>query len=734
LIEQRFTDLRWQIPSKMYSDTTLLFPGQQLNLKLLRAKVRRLGYLNSNQPVRRRGDMRWRVKSAHGSIDLYLQPLALAAHARGAFPVRIQISDSRINTIKRLDTGAELALLELAPELLKLFFGAQRIQRRLVAIEQAPRHFIEAVLTAEDKRFLDHHGVDPVGMLRALYSNWISWRWKQGGSTITQQLVKNLFLSREKILRRKLKEMLMALIVDVRYDKQTILEVYLNAIYLGQKGTISINGVGEAAAFYFGKEVAELTLAESATIAGLIKAPNYYSPHRHPERCRRRRDQILQAMYDAGKITNQAKTEHTAAAIQVRNFTEYEQQAPYFVDYLSTQLDRFYAKDVLTGKGITIVTTLDTEIQRAAEKALAEGLRRLEKRKPDLYRKNPLKRLQGAIVVLHPRTGALLALVGGRDYRISQFNRITQAKRQPGSTFKPFVFLAALDSHHAASWLPNRPQKYEIDGTVWQPRNLSMVSKNPISLREALALSVNQATVALAFEIGLHKVVQTTRQLGVTTPLQPYPSIALGSMEVIPLELARAYCAFAADGVLPNIHSLKTIYDAQGATIEQRYMQIQKVTAPGKAFIMNSLLKSVVTDGTAKGLRRYGVVFPVAGKTGTTSGFRDAWFVGYTQDLLALVWVGFDNGDSIQSTGASVALPIWASLMLAIAPQSSGRWFTPPPDVTERSICPVTGLLANGDHCPSPLREFFLIDRTPNEVCKRHGYSLFRQRSQEAIK
>ena len=306
---------------------------------------------------------------------------------------------------------------------------------------------------------------------------------------------------------------------------------------------------------------------------------------------------------------------------------------------------------------------------------------------PSLKRSKPEERLQGAITVMQPKTGYILAMVGGRDYTQSQFNRITQARRQPGSAFKPLVFLTALEEFTPTYELSNEPKSYEIDGKVWQPQNYEPIPEKRVSLRSALARSINLATVDLAMQVGLDRVVSTATSFGFSTPLKPYPSLALGACEVVPLELARAYCAFAADGVLPYPLSLKAVLDEEGTILERRHMRIRSVVSPAKAFIMCSMLKSAVTEGTARSLKNMGIVVPVAGKTGTTNGFRDAWFVGYTPDILALVWVGFDDGSSIHVAGSAAALPIWAELIKSIPQYISGNCFKVPPGVVKRIVC-----------------------------------------------
>ena len=715
LIDQRFSGRRWSVPSRVYSDSMILYPGQTIPKDVVVAKLTRLGY----RPVESRPEIKGRFRAAGSRIDVFLHDLNLPARKRDGFPATIVFKHDAIQSITRTDDKTEEPILELEPEEVMLFFGPEREQRRLVSIGHVPYHLTAAILAAEDNRYYDHHGLDPRGIARAL---WINLRYggvRQGGSTITQQLAKNYFLTPEKTLTRKVREMFLALTMEFMFKKDEILEIYLNEIYMGQKGSVSINGVGEACRFYFGKDVSEISLAEAAELAGLIRAPNLYSPYVNPERCRERRNYVLNSMRKLGWITEQELLSAQSKPVSAAGYRPKGKTAPYFMDYLSEQLVQLYPPTALASLGLSIYTTLDTQVQTAAEQALQQGLDRLERDYPKLKRDKPEERLQGAIVVIQPKTGNILAMVGGRDYGVSQFNRITQARRQPGSAFKPFVYLAALDSFTPATPLSNDPRTYTIDGKDWRPQNSHEDSGGDVSFRTALAKSINIATVDLAMKTGLEKIIRTASALGISTPLKPYPSLALGAFEVMPLELARAYCAFAADGALPFPLSLKEAVDDKGKVLERRHVTIQPVISPAEAYIMDSLLHSVTTEGTARSLERRGITFPAAGKTGTSSDYRDGWFVGYTPDILTLVWVGFDQGDSMGVSASTAALPIWAEFMKSIPWQMSGGWFRMPPGVVTRVICEDSGMLAVNS-CPRPVQEVFLENNAPSEPCTLH--------------
>jgi 1A family penicillin-binding protein len=662
------------------------------------------------------------IRISTSSMEIYLHDFRVPSGIKEGVPAQIRFDHNQITSIVNFNTGRPISILELEPEEVMLFFGPKRERRQLVSIDQVPRNVIHAVLAAEDHRFYEHKGLDPRGILRALYTDLRHGSFKEGGSTITQQLAKNYFLTPKRTLIRKLKELFMSITIEMMYEKNEILEIYLNEIYMGQNASEAINGIGEASIFYFGKPVSQLSLAEAATLGGLIRAPNHYSPYFDKDRCRKRRNAVLEAMHKQGWISDEELKATLPLPVKTVGYTSYGKKAPYFVDYLSDQLTALYSPQDLSSLGLTIYTTLDTQVQVAAEHALKKGLEALEKSNPALSRTDPQKKLQGAVIVMQPKTGYVLAMVGGRNYSVSQFNRITQARRQPGSAFKPLVYLSGLDQFTPASILSNKPRTYEIDGKEWTPQNYTPMKEECVTVREALAKSINVATVDLAMQVGIDHILKTARLFGFSTPMKPYPSIALGSFEVIPLELARAYCPFAADGVLPFPLALKAVMDEHGNILEQRHMSIKEVTTPAKAFVMSSLMQSVVEKGTASSLKEMGITFPVAAKTGTTNDYKDAWFVGYTPDILALIWVGFDDGAPIYATGSKAALPIWADLMNALPQYVSGGWFRMPPGVVRGMICSESRKQAIEDKCPHPEEEYFLTDHVPDGYCPVYGH------------
>jgi penicillin-binding protein 1B len=719
LVDARFSARRWSIPSKVFTDTMLLYPGQRLNQALFQEKLRRMGYREVPRRPARKGETHTAQSGLR--LFLFLNDLKTPWKKRPGFPVKIEFKENIIESIIRQDDGAALPLLEIEPEEIMLFFGLERERRQLVAIKQVPVHVIHAVLAAEDRRFFEHWGVDPRGILRALITNLRHGSIRQGGSTITQQLAKNYFLTPDRSLTRKFQEIVLAFTMEWKYSKEDILEIYLNEIYLGQKGSAAINGIGEAAYFYFGKPVQELSLAEAATIAGLIKAPNKYSPYVNKKACQSRRNLVLNAMHTKAWISDEALQAQLKTPIEPVGYSVYGKKAPYYIDYLRQQLEMLYKPEDLATLGLSIYTTLDSQVQMAAERALTEGLHRLEDKIPDLKRSSTDKSLQGAVVVMQPKTGHILAMVGGRNYNESQFNRVTQARRQPGSAFKPFVYLAGLDKFTPINILSNQPKTYLVDGQVWEPKNFEPAAKAQVTVREAIENSYNLATVDLAMQIGLNPIIDTATRFGFSTSFEPYPSLALGAFEVIPLELARAYCVFAAEGIMTFPLALKAVADENGKVLEQRYLKVERLISGAKAFIINTLLQGVIDNGTGRSLKTFGINWPVAGKTGTTNNYRDAWFIGYTPDILALVWVGFDNGDSIKAAGSAAALPIWAELMNAIPQHISENNFRVPDGVVKRFVCTDDGKAFVSKNCPQPYEEYFLAENAPPESTRSGG-------------
>jgi penicillin-binding protein 1B len=723
-VTAKFEGQKWRFPSKIYSDTYLLYVGINLRPEDLLEKLRRLGYHESQSPPKRRGE--YRFQPSRGLLEIYLREFSYPTEQFKGAPVRISLQGTVITKIENLATGEEMVSLELEPELITGLYDRVWEERRVVALAEVPPLIVKAILAVEDERFYDHHGIDPVSVMRAVWVNVRSGSVVQGGSTLTQQLMKNFFLSDERTFSRKVKEAIMALIAERKYSKDQILENYLNEIYLGQRGSQGIFGVWEASQFYFSKPLSDLTVGEAALLAGLVRAPNRLSPYRSLDAATKRRNVVLAKLLDGQVITRKQYEAALRESLPQRELIKVTNDAPYYVDYLRRELAENYSNDVLTAEGLKIFTSMDLQLQKIAERSLAEGLKKLEASYPALRRRGEEDNLEGAIVVLRPQTGEIKAMVGGRSYQKSQFNRAFQAKRQPGSIFKPFVYLAALMSggeggkkFTPATMVEDSPFKWSYDGQDWEPGNYNDEYFGTVTFRRALEKSLNSATARIAREVGVKRVSDIAHRLGVQSPLPAVPSLALGAAEVTPLEVAYAFSTLANNGVRARPLAVKQVMDADSRVREKRDIKVDKVLTPQLAFIMNHLLKGVLDRGTGDMARRWGFTRPAAGKTGTTNDYKDAWFVGYTPDLLAVVWVGFDNKAKLGLSGAQAALPIWTEFMKRATAGTPVTDFVVPPGIKIVEIDPLSGQLAT-PNCSYVLREAFIEGEEPTKTCPLH--------------
>jgi penicillin-binding protein 1B len=677
-----------------------------------------LGYRRVTAPVQSPGD----YQLTEAALTVYLHPQP-EAHV-GATMVTLPLDQGRVTDVLSPLEGTPLFPIFLEPELLSGVRGESRQVREWIPLAQIPPRIIETVLTIEDRRFYSHFGIDPVAVGRALWTNFTKGGVVQGGSTITQQLAKNLFYSPQRTMGRKFKEALAALVLEVKYTKQNILESYLNEIYLGQAGFVSIYGVSEAAHRYFGKTLQELTVEEVAMIAGLIKGPNSYAPTKHPELAKQRRDVVLRRLRETGLLTEEAWNRAVDVPVRATASEDVLTDAPYFVDAVLREVEE--AGVVPLPEGLRIDSTLDPMIQQAAIESLEKGLTKLEATHPHL--KSSLESVQGAVVVLDPKTGSVLALVGGRDYRRSQFNRAVQAQRQPGSLFKPFVYLAALEAARedqaghltAASLLSDEPVTFESKTGPWSPQNYDKQFHGPITLRSALEQSLNVPAVQAAKTVGTKPIVQLLHRLGVTSAIgDDLSSVALGSSSVSLIEITAAYGALANGGIAVKPTAVRSTRDRQGDIIWNGSPDRLQATSPQGAYVLTSLLEGVIQRGTASKAKVLGLQGTVAGKTGTTDGYRDAWFVGYTSDVVIGVWVGFDDERPLHLTGSQAALPIWMDVARRVIPPNVPA-FVMPSGVVTRDIDPKTGQLSTFQ-CPEQVSEVFIEGTEPSVYCEVHG-------------
>jgi penicillin-binding protein 1B len=578
------------------------------------------------------------------------------------------------------------------------------------------------VLAIEDRRFYDHPGVDPIGVAGAMIRNVFGDKeYLAGGSTITQQLVKNTFLTPEKTPLRKMTEGLMSVVLERRLSKDQILQLYLNDVSLGQRGSFAIHGVGEAARLFFGKDVSNLNLVEAATIAGVIQSPSRLSPFRNAERAKERRNVVLHAMADAGFISTDAAARAGREPMQLVA-RALDAEAPYFVDLVAQELQERH-RAVATG-AIDVYSTVDLHLQRLAHEAIRDGLTRVD----ELLAKRRRQRAQAALIAIDPRTGEILALVGGRTYNQSQFNRATSAKRQPGSVFKPFVYLAAFERAQAeglsdvtpASLVLDEPTSFSFNDQPWTPGNYEGEYDGEITLRRALALSRNIATIKVAESAGYDKVAALWKKIGAGTPPRAYPSIALGVFEATPYEIAMAYTIFPSGGVLRPLRSVtRVVRDGKDLPVE--VPQARTIARRDTTFLVTNMMRSVINEGTGAGARAAGFALDAAGKSGTTNDLRDAWFVGFTPELLTVVWVGLDDNQPLGLSGTQAALPIWTNFMKRALSGYPSTGFGAPEGIVFADIDRDTGKIAAGG-CPRTFREAFLEGTEPTEICHLHSF------------
>jgi len=597
-------------------------------------------------------------------------------------------------------------------QLLAEFFVENRTP---VILSDVPETLIKALVATEDTRFYSHRGLDYRGIARALYRNVRSGKVLEGGSTLTQQLAKVLFLTPERSYLRKIKEMALALKIEQRYTKQEILTLYLNQIYFGS----GAYGVEAAAQTYFGKQAKDLSLAECALLAGIPRSPKYYSPFKSRESAFSRRSHVLNRLVVTGVISEAQARDASRVPLPAQPTIQHKgpAPAPYFVEYIRQKIEERFGSSILYSGGLNIYTSINTALQGHAEQAVMAGLDKLESK---LDRKHKhLQPLQAAIIVLDPATSHILAMVGGRDFNKSQFNRAWQALRQPGSAFKPIVYATAIERGFSATdMLSDTPMSVKVDAKkTWAPENFTRTYQGDVTLRKALAQSLNVPTVRLLSKIGIEETIRYARTLGIKSPLKAVLPLALGSSDVTLLELTSAYSVFANSGIRLEPVAILSITDSNGRLLSSSEPLPVQAMKPETAYIITNLLKGVIERGTGWKARELGR--PVAGKTGTTNDYRDAWFIGYTPSMVAGVWVGFDDQRSLgpKATGSRAALPIWLDFMKHAHENQQPMDFNIPNGILFRNVDPRSGLLST-EYCKLSLREAFLPGTEPRTFCE----------------
>ena len=727
LIDQRLTGQVFQNTSRVFSAPGHVYLGETMHASDLATYLLRAGY----QEGEAEGALGY-FKVKGPSVEIHPSS---ASYFRGGNALRVDFSGGSISRIVDLSAVAPRDSAEIEPELITNLFDSSREKRRVVRFDDLPKNLVDAVLAAEDKRFFEHGGLDIVRVFGAALADLRRGQKAQGASTIDMQVARSFFFTTKREWRRKVKEILMAVEINQRYSKQQIFELYANEVYLGNRGSFSIRGFGEAAEAYFGKDVRELTLGECAFLAGIIRAPNRYATaERHLDRAEESRDRVLPQMVEDSYITQEQADEAKKMKLKFVNGGINSGSAPYFVDMVKDHLLEKFSESDLETQSYRIYTTLDPQLQHAAAEAIQSGVQGVDKLLAKRYaawakKGEPATRVQVALVAMDARTGEIRALVGGRNYGESQLNHAL-ARRQPGSVFKPFVYAAAFDNA-AEGFTPivtpvttvdDVPTTFEFDGKEYTPDNYGEEFYGTVTVRDALIHSLNVATVKVAELIGYQRVVNLTRQMGLGTNIQPTPAVALGAYEMTPIDVAAAYTPFASNGFRAEPLFLRSVLAADGTIEETVGPRTRAVLDPRVAFLTTSIMEEVINRGTGVTVRSMGFTPVAAGKTGTS---RDGWFAGFTSNLLCVVWIGFDDNRDLGLSGSASAAPVWAEFMkraTALPQYKMTADFDPPPGVIAEMIDPKTGELANSS-CPQYVQEYFIAGSEPTEVCGQQASS-----------
>ncbi len=707
-------------PSRLYGQPRTIQVGSALTAEELAGELDALGYGDAEASGRL---IPGSYRRSAGRLEMFRRRLpTLSTDRRGDRSqdrLRFSFQGGAVSLIE--NANASLRSVALDPPLIASYYGPDLRERRPIGLDELPEDLILSVLAAEDAYFREHSGLSFIGMLRAAWVNFQAKEVRQGGSTLTQQLVKNLYLTHQRTLIRKLREVVLAIFLELRYDNHAILQAYLNEIYWGRSGSIDLMGVGAAAHAYFGKHASQLDLAESALLAGMIQSPGTLSPITHPEAAKSRRDFVLGRLAQLKWVSTDRLERASRRELRVATEPLVIRKAPFFAAAAETEARRRFGVTSLADAGYVLQSTLAIDDQKWAEEAVRWGVASLEKGwEKD---RSGVAPLEASLVSVDPQTGNILAYVGGRNFGRSQFDRVVNARRQAGSVFKPIVYAAAYTDRKAnpATFLLDERWSMTVDGRTWRPKNSDNKFRGRITTRTALEKSLNVPTARLAQEVGLDRIIGLARDLGIQGRIDPYPALALGAMDVSPLEMATVYATFAAGGMKPSLHRLTKVFDRQSKEIPGTPLDPpRRVLDESTAFVINHVLQGVLDRGTGRGARQQGIEDPLAGKTGTTNSRRDSWFAGYSPDRITLVWVGYDNNSTTRLSGARAALPIWSRFTHRVRPASGYADFEPPEGVVIALIDPTTGALAT-DRCPQWQEEAFLANFMPRGLCPLHN-------------
>ncbi len=706
--------------AKIFAAPDSVAVGETLTPAEIAAQLRRSGYSESrSNPI-------GYYETQPNSIEIFPGRDSYFDQEPGV----IKFADGKIRAIVSLQDNTPRPQYQLEPQLITNLSGPSREKRRFVKFRDIPTVLVQAVTSAEDKRFFQHSGFDPIRIIKAAYVDIKEGRKDQGASTLSMQLARMFWLDQGKRMGRKLAEMIITLQLEQRFSKQEIFEDYANQVDLGWRGTFNIRGFGQAAEIYLGKDLSQINLPEAAQLAGLIQRPGIFDPYRHPDRAKERRNIVLRLMRENGYINDRDYALAAEAPIVVPRGGSQSLEAPYFIDLVNDTLQTRFQDTDFQSTGFRVYTTLDMRLQRAAAEAIRNGMESVDQqiRKQKRFKGQKPPEAQVALVAIDPHTGEVKALAGGRNYGLSQLNHVL-AKRQPGSIFKPFVYAAAMDTAveggprilTPSTIVTDQPTTFWFDGKPYEPSNFEHKFYGDVSLRTALAKSLNVATVKVAEMVGYESVVDMANRAGMNYKIQPTPAVALGAYEITPLEAAGAYTVFANGGDYVKPNFLRLVRSNDGKQVYKNKVEQKQSLDPRVSYLMTNLMEEVLRSGTAAGVRaRFNLNFPAAGKTGTS---HDGWFAGYTSELLCVVWVGFDDNRELNLEGAHSAAPIWAEFMKQAAQMRAYRDtkpFAAPDGIVSIDIDPQSGMPAT-PNCPARHAEVYIAGTQPVGACPLHG-------------
>lgn len=711
VVQEKFSGKRWTVPAKVYARPLELFAGQKLNKQDFLTELNALGYRNETS-----ASSAGAVSVNGNTVELHTRGFQFYEGAEPAQAVRVRFSGGSVASLTKAN-GSPLAVARLEPLLVGGLYPAHQEDRILIRLDQVPELLPQALIAVEDRDFYQHHGVSLKSIARALWVNTSSGSLRQGGSTLTQQLVKNFFLTNERTLTRKVTEALMSVLIELHYSKEEILEAYLNEVFLGQDGQRAVHGFGLASQYFFSRPLAELKLQQIALLVAMVKGPSYYNPRRQPERALERRNLVINLLAEQGIVDEQQaeQAKKTPLGITKRGSlanTTY----PGFLDLVKRQLREDYRDQDLTEEGLSIFTSFDPILQRKAEESLTQTYKQLAGRKG-------IDEVESAVVVSNPETGEVLALLGSRQPRYAGFNRALDAVRPIGSLIKPAVYLTALEQpsqYTLTHYLQDETFSVKSrNGQVWTPQNYDRKEHGTVFLYQGLAQSYNLSTAKLGLEMGVPRVLNTVRRLGVERDWPAYPSMLLGAGSLSPIEVADMYQTIANGGFNTPLRAIRSVLNAEGEPLGRYPYSIEQRFDAGAIYLTQEAMRRVMTEGTGRSV--YNRVLDstvLAGKTGTSNDLRDSWFAGFGQDLLAVVWMGRDDNGQTPLTGASGALQVWANFMQQAAPRSLNM--SPPDNIVTVWVDAYSGLGSAKD-CPGAVQMPYIrgSEPLPGESCDK---------------